>query len=98
MEAIEGGGVGGLEPAQADDEVWLRSLPEQVIVIAHERPGMNASAGARTRLAQRLKEKVAISVATEDVFAAVAAVEDVVNGAGEFDTCSAGHGLAMHGA
>jgi hypothetical protein len=64
-------------------------------MILHEAIRMNFPRGFGTGLAERFDETTAVQLVLEDGFAAIAAIHDVVDGAGVFDAEFAGH--AGHG-
>jgi hypothetical protein len=60
-------------------------------MIGHEAEGMHLPGGFGAGFAEGLEEQLAVAVVLEDGFTAVAAVHDVVKGAGILDAELAGH-------
>ena len=63
-------------------------------VIEHETKRVHLPIGFGADLSKRVEKAVIIGVIAEDGFAAIAAIHDVVNGAGIFDTQLPGHRTA----
>jgi hypothetical protein len=64
-------------------------------VIGHEAEGMDLPGGFGARFTKRFEEAFAVPVIFKDGFAAVAAVHNVVKGAGILDTELAGHDVTV---
>jgi hypothetical protein len=60
-------------------------------MIFHQTKCMDLPRGLGASLAEGEEKALAIEIVLEDRFAAIAAIHDVVNGAGIFDTKLAGH-------
>ncbi|MCI0526051.1 MAG: hypothetical protein L0Y56_01165 [Nitrospira sp.] len=84
-------GVGGVEKLHAFGEGWAVGFDEQVVVVAHEYVAVDGPAGAFGGLAEGFDEEAAVYVVPENSLKAVAAVHDVVDSSGVFDSGSSGH-------
>ncbi|MCZ7636423.1 MAG: hypothetical protein M5U12_10605 [Verrucomicrobia bacterium] len=78
--------------------VWFRSrvglgrLNHQVEMIRHQAVCVDLPAGFENRLGQRFQQALPVRVVSEDGFASVASIHDVVDRAGVLDSQLAGHG------
>ena len=64
----------------------------QMKVVGHEAPGVDLPAGFLAGLAQGFQKALAVLVVLENIFAPVAPIHEVVNGAGILDSEFAWHG------
>ena len=92
---VEASGVGVLQPAHASDQVGLGCFDEQVIVVGHERPGVDAPPGARTGLGQGVQEEATVVIIEKNRLPPVPTGHDVVEGTREFQAKTARHESTM---
>jgi hypothetical protein len=67
-----------------------------MVVVAHERPGVNSPSGAPAGLPKRRKEQPPILIVVIDQLPPVPPCHDVVNGTGILDANLPGHGPIVH--
>src|SRR5712671_7139278 len=89
--AIETRGVGPQKPFHASDEIDERSFDHEVKMIAHQTIGMHLPASLFARFSQGREKAVAVVVILEDVFATIAAIDEVIDGSRIFDSELARH-------
>ena len=80
-----------LKPAHPRHQVGLRRFDQQMVMIGHQNERVHTPPRAPTHLAERGHELLAIGVITENRFLPVAAIQQMINGSGELDTCFPGH-------
>ena len=91
MAAIEALGVNPVEVAHAKGEVAIRCFNQQVVVIAHETPGMYRPVIAFNRVGQHFLTQRPVRVVPVDGLLPVTAGGDVVQGTAKFEAEGAGH-------
>jgi len=91
MPDIEAARIGVLQPFHSGYKVRLRGLEEQMVMVAHEDPGVDAPAGHLTGLSQSLKEETPVVGVAENGFPAIAARHDMVERARVLDADAPGH-------
>lgn len=84
-KSVEAARERGLQPVQPGDEVAARRLKDQVVVIRHDDEGMQHPRAFLAGFEQARFERGASPRITKNPRAIIAAVDDVVNGAGKFD-------------
>ncbi len=80
-----------LEPAHPRDQVCLRRLQQEMVVVRHQYIGMNPPAGPRARLSESLQKTAPILVIPENRFAPVPTIQNVINGTFKFNARFASH-------
>src|ERR1043166_166478 len=80
MAPIEAAGINSQQPCHARHQVGLGRLDDQMKMIAHQAPGVDAPTGSGTSLIQALQEKLAVCVRFEDCFATIAPAHNMVDG------------------
>src|ERR1051325_3384621 len=83
--------VGSLQPFHPRHQVCLRSLNEQMIVIAHQYVGGNGPAGLLAGFLQGFKKTLSIRVVFEDRAALIAAGHHMIYGTRILDAQRASH-------
>ena len=83
--------AGSPQPFQADHQVDLGRLQQQVIAVAHHHPGMHAPTRLVAGLSQRLEPELAIPVIAAKVTSLVATSRDLIGGASLLNVELAGH-------
>src|SRR5947209_4561070 len=83
--------VGGLEPTHPRDEVSLRRLHQQVVVIRHQNERMHLPTSPTAHLAERVEKRSPISIIADNRLAMIAAVKQMINRVGELYACFPGH-------
>ena len=94
---VEAAAVGAQKPFHAGHQIGQRGVEHQMKMIVHETIRMDLPGGFGASLGERSDEAAAVQVVLEDGFGAVAAVHDVVEGAGIFDAQFAGHAGRLRG-
>ena len=92
---VEPLGVNAQEPLHACHQVGFGRLHHQVKVVAHQAIGMHLPAGFLAGLAQSGEKARAVLLVAKNVFAAVAAIDRVINGPGIFKAQFAWHGVNL---
>ena len=72
-----------------------KSFDHQMKMISHQTSGVDVPVGFCAGLAQRLEEPLPIQIVLENGFASIAAIHDVVDGAGILDAQLATHAPAL---
>jgi hypothetical protein len=85
VAVIESPGVGAVEVAHAAGQVRLGGLDDQVVVVSHQAPGVDAPVIAVLHAAQEVDEDGAVAVIGRDRPPVVPACRDVVVAAGDKD-------------
>jgi hypothetical protein len=80
------------QPVHALDEVRLRSLEREVVVIAHESVGVDAPAHEGLGFADRCEKGLRFGRGEEEISPVITAVDDVVDRPWELDPELASHG------
>jgi hypothetical protein len=96
VAAVEAAGVGTEQPFHAGHQIAAGRFDDQVEMIGHQAKGMHLPGGFGAGFVKRFEEAFTIAVVLKDGFAAVAAVHDVVKGAGVLDAELAGHGFTVN--
>lgn len=91
VAVVEGPSVGAVEVAHAGREVRLRGFDDEVVVVSHQAPGVDAPVIAVLYAAQDVDEDGTVAVIGDDWPPVVTACRDVVVAAGEKDAMWAGH-------
>jgi len=78
-------GVSALQLFQPRRQVDFGRLQQQVIMVVHHHPGMDAPTGLLTRFAQRCQPQLAVALVGIDVPPLVAARHHMVSGPGLLD-------------
>jgi hypothetical protein len=92
---VEPAGIGPQKPFHSQDQIGLRSFDHQMKMISHQTPGVDLPVRFCTGLAERLEEPLSIQIVVENGFAPIAAIHDVVDGAGILDAQLATHAPAL---
>ena len=79
MATVEAAGVGAQQPFHARDQVGPGGLDDEVEMVRHEAIGMDLPTGLDAGFAEGVEEPLPIEVVTENEFAMVTAVQDMVN-------------------
>ena len=69
------------KPFHALDQIWFLRFDHEMKTITHEAPGVNLPVSFGACLADCKEEAFAVLVVTKNILSAIAAVQDVVNGA-----------------
>ena len=85
------------EPLHAGDEIGARCLDHEMKVVAHQTVSVDLPGGFLAGFAEGFEEQPAVVVIVEDVFAAVAAVHNVVDRALVLHAEFSGHGNDVTG-
>ena len=83
--------VGVLEPLHAVHEVRPRGLEHKMVVIIHEREGMDKNRGASRHLTQSVQEHPAVVITLNNVLPTIPPCHDMVDGSGVLDAWCSGH-------
>lgn len=89
---IEGLGVNAVEVPHQPLQLPQVRLHHQVITVAHQAIGQDIGVELRQRLAKHVEPTLAASIVPVDRLATVAARDEVINGAWEFDAQGSGQG------
>ena len=82
MEGVKGAGVFAVQVAHSVGEVRVPRLDDEVVVVAHQAPGVEAPAIPSRHAPQLVEEPAAVVVVQEAELLVVPARRDVVPGAG----------------
>jgi hypothetical protein len=88
---VEALGIRPVEAMHSPTEVWFRSLEQQMIVVRHQHPGVDAPPVGLGRRSEMCEQGSAIVIVEEDVLFAIAACGDVPDCAGVLKTQGTGH-------
>src|SRR5438874_820848 len=92
---VEAAGIGPQKPFHSQDQIRLRSLNHQMKMISHQTPGVDLPVRFGASLGQRLEEPLTVQIVVENGFAPIAAIHDVVDGAGILDAQLATHAPSL---
>jgi hypothetical protein len=82
---IEPDGVGALEPGHARHQIGVGGLQNQMVMVAHQAPGMHLPAGFLARFGQGFDQIVPVHIVQKNVFAPVAPAHHMIHGTGIFN-------------
>jgi hypothetical protein len=92
VAAVEGRGVAAEEPAHRAGQRCGAGPEQEVHVVRHEAPGIEAQVAGRDAGGEAIEEVVAVTIVGEDGAAFDAAHDDVVERVRGIETWAAGHG------
>src|SRR5438046_5634948 len=95
MSRVEPARIGVLQPLHAPHQVRFRRLKQEVIMVAHQHPSVNAPASHDARLAQRFEEQLPVLIAPENRFAPIPPRHDVIEGTGILNANAAWHTASL---
>ena len=94
-EPIEAIGEGRLRPLHPDYQVGLRRLDQQMVVVAHQTPGMQRPALRTADQMQAFKKTASSALGPEYPGPAIASIDHVAEGSSVFNSDLPGHESAL---
>lgn len=91
MASIIALGKGSLKPLHAIDQITLRRLQQQVVVVAHQAPRMNRYLVAHTHFPEAPDKQIGIFLVLENIATLVPSTHYMVARTGIFNSQSSGH-------
>ena len=88
---VETLGIGGLQPFHAVHQIGPGSLEEKVVMVGHQRVGVNGPAASSGSLLERPQKRLSVFIVQVDRVSAVAFALHVVNRSGVFDSQGPAH-------
>jgi hypothetical protein len=92
VAAVEAGGVGAQEPFHARDKIRARRFQDEMKVVAHQTVSVDLPGGFLAGFPEGFEEQMAVVVIVKDIFAAVAAIHNVIDRAFVLNAEFSGHG------
>jgi len=84
VSCIESLSIGPLKPSHSIHQIGFRSFQKQMIVIPHQRKGINMPPGTRTDFSECIKKQFVVSIISENRFLPVPATHHMIDRAGIF--------------